>query len=90
MMLRGGELDGARLLSSRTIDLMTVNHLPGDVDLTEFAVDSYAEDEYARCGLRFRRVGLHDGSKNKSLVSDGSFAWGGAASTTFWVDPLRI
>jgi CubicO group peptidase (beta-lactamase class C family) len=30
-----------------------------------------------------------DGRKNKSLISDGSFAWGGAASTTFWVDPLE-
>ena len=36
MLLRGGELDGVRLISSRTLELMTRNHLPEDVDLEEY------------------------------------------------------
>jgi CubicO group peptidase (beta-lactamase class C family) len=87
MLLRGGELDGARLLSSRTVELMTSNHLPGDVDLEEFAVDSFSEGEYAGIGFGFGMSVVEDRRKNKSLVADGTFAWGGAASTAFWVDP---
>jgi CubicO group peptidase (beta-lactamase class C family) len=89
MMLRGGELDGARLLSSRTMEFMTENQLPGDADLAELAVDSYGEDEYRGVGFGLSMSVVTDGRKNKSLISDGSFAWGGAASTTFWVDPLE-
>jgi CubicO group peptidase (beta-lactamase class C family) len=87
MLLRGGELDGVRLLSSRTVELMTSNHLPGDVDLEEFAVDSFSEGEYAGVGFGFGMSVVDDRRKNKSLVADGTFAWGGAASTAFWVDP---
>jgi CubicO group peptidase (beta-lactamase class C family) len=89
MMLRGGELDGARLLSSRTMEFMTENQLPGDADLAELAVDSYGEDEYRGVGFGLSMSVVTDGRKNESLISDGSFAWGGAASTTFWVDPLE-
>jgi CubicO group peptidase (beta-lactamase class C family) len=89
MLLRGGELDGIRLLSSRTVELMTSNHLPGDVDLEEFAVDSFSEGEYAGVGFGFGVSVVEDRRKNKSLVADGTFAWGGAASTAFWVDPAE-
>jgi CubicO group peptidase (beta-lactamase class C family) len=66
---------------------MTSNHLPGDVDLEEFAVDSFSEGEYAGVGFGFGMSVVEDRRKNKSLVADGTFAWGGAASTAFWVDP---
>jgi CubicO group peptidase (beta-lactamase class C family) len=89
MLLRGGELDGVHLLSSRTVELMTSNHLPGDVDLEEFAVDSFSEGEYAGVGFGFGMSVVDDRRKNKSLVADGTFAWGGAASTAFWVDPAE-
>jgi CubicO group peptidase (beta-lactamase class C family) len=89
MMLRGGELDGVRLLSSRTVEFMTENQLPDDADLPELALDSYGEDEYRGVGFGLSMSVVTDGRKNKSLISDGSFAWGGAASTTFWVDPLE-
>jgi CubicO group peptidase (beta-lactamase class C family) len=89
MLLRGGELDGVRLLSSPTVELMTSNHLPGDVDLEEFAVDSFSETGYAGLGFGFGMSVVDDRRKAKSLVSDGSFAWGGAASTFFWVDPAE-
>ena len=89
MLLRGGELDGARLLSSRTVELMTSNQLPGDGDLVDVAIDSYNEIESAGWGFGLSMFVVIDGRANRSLVSDGSFGWGGAASTVFWVDPLE-
>lgn len=87
MLLRGGELDGVRLVSSRTLELMTQNHLPGNVDLQEFAVDSYRDIDQAGIGFGLGFAVVVDPVKNKSLISEGSFYWGGAASTLFWVDP---
>ena len=89
MLLNGGELDGVRLVSNRTLDLMTENHLPGDVDLAEYAVDSFSEDQQAGVGFGLGFSVVLDRRENKSLVSEGTFAWGGAASTAFWVDPLE-
>ncbi|HEY5110891.1 MAG TPA: serine hydrolase domain-containing protein [Acidimicrobiales bacterium] len=89
MMLRGGELDGARLLSSRTVELMTENHLPDDGDLETLAFGSFSETSYAGVGFGLGMSVVTDRRKNKSLTSEGSFAWGGAASTAFWVDPIE-
>ena len=89
MLLRGGELDGQRLVSSRTLELMIENHLPGDGDLVDLAEDSYSEAAYAGQGFGFGMSVMIDRRKNKSLVTEGSFFWGGAASTTFWVDPIE-
>ena len=87
MLLRGGELDGVRLVSSRTLELMTQNHFPGDVDLESFAFDSYADMDHAGIGFGLGFAVVGDAVKNRSLISEGSFYWGGAASTLFWVDP---
>ncbi len=89
MLLGGGQLDGERVISSRTVDLIMSNHLPGDVDLTEYAADSYSEVEYAGLGFGLGGSVLNDRRTNKSLVSEGTYSWGGAASTTFWVDPAE-
>ncbi len=89
MLLAGGELDGVRLLSRRTLDLMTRNHLPNDVDLEEFATDSFSEVDYAGIGFGLGFSVMLDAAKNKSLASEGTYSWGGAASTVFWVDPAE-
>ena len=89
MLLRGGELDGVRLVSSRTLALMTENHLPGDADIESLATDSFSESDYAGVGFGLGFSVVSDRRKNKSLASEGTFAWGGAASTAFWVDPVE-
>lgn len=89
LLLRGGELEGVRLVSSRTLALMTRNHLPGDVDLEAFAADSFSEVDYAGVGFGLGFSVVIDGRANKSLTTEGTFAWGGAASTLFWVDPAE-
>ena len=43
MLVNGGELDGARILGRKTIELMTRNHLPNDQDLTQWALGSFSE-----------------------------------------------
>jgi CubicO group peptidase (beta-lactamase class C family) len=89
MLVRGGELDGVRLVSDRTLELMTRNHLPNDVDLEAFATDSFSETSNAGIGFGLGFSVVLDSAKNKSLTSEGTFGWGGAASTVFWVDPLE-
>jgi len=89
MLLRGGELDGTRFMSSRTLELMTQNHLPGDVDLETMAADSFSEVDYAGVGFGLGFSVMTDRRRNKTLASEGTFGWGGAASTAFWVDPVE-
>ena len=89
MLLHGGELEGVRLVSNRTLELMTQNHLPDDGDLEKLAFDSYSEIDYAGVGFGLGFAVVTDSRKNKSLISEGSYFWGGAASTAFWVDPVE-
>ena len=88
-LLRRGELDGVRLLSPRTVALMTSNHLPGDVDLEAYGRPLFAEMPFNGFGFGLGFSVLRDAVKAKTLSSPGEFAWGGAASTAFWVDPAE-
>ena len=89
LLLRQGELDGVRLLSPRTVALMTSNHLPGDVDLEAYGRPLFAEMPFNGFGFGLGFSVLKDAVKAKTLSSTGEFAWGGAASTAFWVDPAE-
>jgi CubicO group peptidase (beta-lactamase class C family) len=84
-----GELDGARLLSPRTVAYMTMNHLPGGADLEAFGRPLYAESVFAGVGFGLGFAVQLDPAASKTLCSAGEFNWGGAASTTFWVDPAE-
>jgi len=77
MMLNGGELDGVRILSPKTVELMTINHL-GDMEMG-----------FGRRGVGFGlgfAVALDQGRIGE-LGSVGEYNWGGAAGTRFWIDP---
>ncbi len=89
MLLRGGELDGVRLLGSRTVGYMAQNHLPGGADLTEFGRPLFAETALDGVGFGLGVSVTIDEVKAKVPGSEGSFGWGGAASTWFRVDPLE-
>jgi CubicO group peptidase (beta-lactamase class C family) len=84
-----GELDGARLLSPRTVAYMTINQLPGGADLETFGRPLYAESVFAGVGFGLGFAVQLDPAASKTLCSAGEFNWGGAASTTFWVDPAE-
>ncbi|WP_254127017.1 serine hydrolase [Aquihabitans sp. G128] len=89
LLRRGGELDGVRLLSNRTVAYMTQNHLPGGVDLEEFGRQLFSETTYDGVGFGLGFAVTQDAVKNRVLASVGEYTWGGAASTTFWVDPAE-
>jgi len=87
MLLRRGELDGVRVLGSRTVDYMASNHLPGGLDLDSFGQPVFAETPMVGIGFGLGFSVTLDAAATKVLSSPGEFAWGGAASTAFWVDP---
>jgi CubicO group peptidase (beta-lactamase class C family) len=87
MLLRRGELDGVRILGSRTVDYMASNHLPGGADLDSFGRPVFAETPMVGIGFGLGFSVTLDAAATKVLCSPGEYAWGGAASTAFWVDP---
>ena len=89
MLRRGGALGGARILSRKTIELMTANHLPGGQDLTQRAIGAFAETKYEGQGFGLGFSVVLDRARAATTASAGSYGWGGAASTIFWIDPAE-
>lgn len=86
MLVRGGELDGERLLGPRTLALMTANHLPGGADINSFG--RYPDDEHRGCGFGLGFYVVTDPVTAGSFGNKGEFGWSGAANTHFFVDPV--
>ena len=89
MLLNGGERDGARLLGPKTIELMTMNHLPNGDDLSECALGSFSETANDGIGFGLGFAVLQDLPRTQNVGSIGEYYWGGAASTIFWIDPVE-
>jgi CubicO group peptidase (beta-lactamase class C family) len=89
MLARGGELDGVRLLSPATVALMSENHLPGALDIDTLALDSFKEPASRGMGHGLGVAMVASRAQQKLPISEGSIMWGGAASTTFWIDPAQ-
>ena len=79
MLLNGGSLDGARLLSPKTIELMTRSHT------SELTPPLQLLGPGSNFGLGFRVV--TDLAQTQTLGSDGLYGWSGIYGTNFWVDP---
>ena len=88
-LLQGGELDGARIIGRKTLEYMTMNHLPGGVDLEAMGKGSVSETAMPGVGFGLGFGVVIDPPANRSLASRGEYLWGGAASTAFWVDPVE-
>jgi len=88
-MRRKGELDGARILGRRTVELMALNHLPGNVDLTAMGQPVFSETSFDGIGFGLGFSVVMDSAATKGACSVGELAWGGAASTAFWIDPVE-
>jgi len=87
MLLGGGTLEGTRLLGPKTLSLMTQNHLAGGAYLTEASTGLFGETPYAGTGFGLGFSVIQDPVAAQNVGSVGEYAWGGAASTIFWVDP---
>lgn len=87
MLLNRGELNGHRFLGRKTLELMTSNHLPNGQDLTDLATGAFSETTYEGVGFGLGFSVQLDLAKSQIVGSPGEYAWGGAASTAFWIDP---
>jgi CubicO group peptidase (beta-lactamase class C family) len=82
MLANGGQLDGLRVLSRRTVALMASNHI-GDLSFDRSASDMRGY----RFGLGVRV--LEDPASANTLASAGTFGWAGAFGTNSWIDPVE-
>ncbi|MEZ5740095.1 MAG: serine hydrolase [Burkholderiaceae bacterium] len=89
MLLNGGQLDGRRYISRKTLELMGANHLPGGAYLPQLSVSMFAEASYNGIGFGLGFSVVKDSAQTLIPGSNGELAWGGMASTAFWVDPLE-
>lgn len=89
MLLNRGALDGTRLVSPKTIELMTINHLPGGRDLTSLSRALFSEATNAGTGFGLGFAINMDVAKTMIPGSPGEFYWGGMFSTAFFVDPVE-
>jgi CubicO group peptidase (beta-lactamase class C family) len=79
MMLNSGELDGVRLLGRKTVELMTANHI-GDLQV-------WLTGPGYGFGLGYSVI--KDVGQAAVTSSAGTYGWGGAFCTYFWVDPVE-
>ena len=94
MLLAGGfaEKTGERILGVKTIEFMTSNHLPNNKGLLDMIIDPKVQ--YSETAANGGGFGLGFSVVQSPVVagligSPGNFAWGGAASTIFWCDPIE-
>ncbi|WP_028055942.1 serine hydrolase domain-containing protein [Sphingobium bisphenolivorans] len=80
MLLRGGELDGVRLVKPDTISAMHANHLPGGGDLASLSSSMFSEADYAGVGF---------GLGFAMDLRTQEYFWGGVFSTFFFIDPVE-
>ena len=85
MLLNRGEFRGKRLLGCKTVEFMTSNHLPDD--MAQMGQPVFSETSYDGIGFGLGFSVVLDPTKAQILCSPGTYAWGGMASTAFWIDP---
>lgn len=86
-ILNRGELDGVRLLGRKTVELMIANHLPGD--MAAMGQPRFSESAYTGIGFGLGFSVMLDPAKAQIVGTPGEVAWGGLASTSFWIDPAE-
>ena len=87
MILNKGELDGVRILSPASVELMGANVIPHDVLVSSNGTSVARFNEAVGFGLDFMVV--NDPRRAGSLEGKGTMSWGGAAGTWFWIDPTN-
>jgi len=83
MLLNGGAIDGARILSPKTVAVMTSNHLGPEMRNNVAVVEPHREGYGFGLGVAVR---IHPGIAAVP-GSPGDYSWNGATGTAFWADP---
>lgn len=89
MLLQGGSLEGARLLSPKTVEFMRMNHLPGGKTIKEMGDKTFSEARMEGNGFGLGGSTVVDVAETMTPGSIGTFSWGGLANTFFWIDPVE-
>lgn len=89
MLVNGGAYDGVQIISPKTLELMTANHLPDNKDLTELSQSLFSEAENAGIGFGLGFACNMNPAATTLAGSKGEFYWGGMFSTGFFVDPVE-
>jgi CubicO group peptidase (beta-lactamase class C family) len=87
MLINGGTFEGTQILSPKTIQLMTTNHLPDGKDLPALSRSLFSEATYNGIGFGLGFSVTMDPAKTMIPGTVGEYSWGGAATTSFWIDP---
>jgi CubicO group peptidase (beta-lactamase class C family) len=89
MLLNGGELDGVRVLSRKSVELMTSNHLPPGIAYGAFTMELGLTAPLPQYGQGYGLgVGVREeAGRSMAPGSVGDYYWGGATGPYFWVDP---
>jgi CubicO group peptidase (beta-lactamase class C family) len=87
MLLGKGVLEGRRYLGRKTVELMMSNHLRGD--MAAMGQPRWSESTMEGIGFGLGFSVMLDPARAQILGTPGECAWGGAASTAFWVDPAE-
>ncbi|MEI9991315.1 MAG: serine hydrolase domain-containing protein [Rhizomicrobium sp.] len=89
MMLGGGTLDGVQILSPKTVEMFSLNLLPGGKSLVDMVAGEglFSEAGYNGVGFSIGCSVTLSTALTRLPGTPGEFAWGGAASTAFWIDP---
>jgi CubicO group peptidase (beta-lactamase class C family) len=85
MLLGRGVYGSTRMLGRKTVELMTMNHLNGD--MAAMGQPRFAESNYYGIGFGLGFSVMLDPARAQIVGSPGEYSWGGMASTAFWVDP---
>ena len=80
LMLNGGAFHGVRLLGRKTVELMTMNHLPDELMPISLGLANLSGEGFGLGGA----ILLDAAAGGPGSV--GTFRWGGAATTAFWID----
>jgi CubicO group peptidase (beta-lactamase class C family) len=88
-LLHRGVLGDVRLIGPKTLDLMTSNHLPGGRTLPEMSRSLFSEATYNGIGFGLGFQVTLDPAQTLIPGSVGEYGWGGAATTSFWIDPAE-
>jgi CubicO group peptidase (beta-lactamase class C family) len=86
-LLSKGRAGDARLLGRKTVELMMMNHLKGD--LAAMGQPRFAESTFHGIGFGLGFSVLLDPPRAQIVGTPGECGWGGMASTVFWVDPAE-
>ena len=87
MLMRGGTLDGERIISPKTWEFMRQNHLPGGQTIRDMGRSLFSEVITGGTGFGLGGSVVTDVVDTQQPGSEGTFSWGGLASTFFWIDP---